>query len=275
MIFGAIPSFFAAADNFRRTMAAPRQTVWRPYGSVEAASFAPVATAGPDWRETKYFDTAYASSVAMTTSWTGSELTMTSFTNSGGAPASYTDSCIIPSANGTGYGQVVGSRYALKKIRYRFASSLVPTTGGTVLSASPVLRICLVMDTAPNGVQAQGEDIMSQGISANSVSALGFQRVYESSGRFKILRDHFVDLPRESENNATASSVSTASSSYVHNGIWAPKEPILVNLQPSDTNSVANVRNVNIFFLVKVYVPQSDSATVRVEGVNRVYYCDT
>ena len=54
--------------------------------------------------ETKYFDTGINTSVTFGgTSWTGSEVPCDNYINSSGAAAAYTDSALIPSANGSGY----------------------------------------------------------------------------------------------------------------------------------------------------------------------------
>lgn len=63
----------------------------------------------------------------------------------------YTDSALIPSAVGAGYGQVVGSKYMLHKIRVR--GQVFPAVNSDQADVPPMasVRVVLVQDLRPNG----------------------------------------------------------------------------------------------------------------------------
>lgn len=69
--------------------------------------------------EVKYFDTTFSAAVQQTADWAASNVAMTSYLASDGTLTAYTDSAIIPSANGSGYGQVIGNKYILRALRVR------------------------------------------------------------------------------------------------------------------------------------------------------------
>ena len=106
-------------------------------------------TFGP---ETKYFDVAIDADVTTAgTTWADTEVPCDFYVNSSGAPAAYTDSALIPTAQGSGYGQVDGLKYRIKKIRVRGALSTANLTAQATVSSGTITRLLLVMDTAPNG----------------------------------------------------------------------------------------------------------------------------
>ena len=74
----------------------------------------------PGLDETKYFDTSFAQTISGNADWSGTEVPCTNYIQSDGTTVgAYTDSALIPSSIGAGYGQVVGSKYRIKKIRVR------------------------------------------------------------------------------------------------------------------------------------------------------------
>lgn len=225
--------------------------------------------------ETKYFDTGI--NVAVTTAgstWADTEVTCDNYITSAGAVAAYTDSALIPSAVGSGYGQVVGNRYKIKKIRVRGNLSCTITTGGTTTSGPVFARILLVMDKQPNGTQAQGEDIM-QDTGAAAENAYSFKRVADTSGRFRVLKDEFHVLDTSTAvNNASATTVSVGNNGRQFSFQYRPKKPIEVNIKSGNaTPTVAGLINCNIFLLC--YGVQSGAAkAINVQAVGRCYYCE-
>jgi len=113
--------------------------------------------------ETKYFDTSQGSAgIANAADWTGSELPSTNYIQSDGTTlGAYTDSALIPSAVGAGYGQVVGSKYHLKKIRTRGQIWSIVQSDQADVPLPSTVRMLLVMDTRPNGAQGQGEEVLA------------------------------------------------------------------------------------------------------------------
>lgn len=254
---------------------------YAPYPSKKARvynppvrSFAPTSRASLMMPETKYFDTGINASVTFAgTTWADSEVPCDNYVNSSGTPAAYTDSALIPSAVGSGYGQVNGNRYKLKKIRVRGA--VTKATGSDQADAlrSPQVRIMLIMDTQPNGTQAQGEDVM-QDFGATQEQIYAFKRVASNSGRFRILKDKFVVIkPTNSQTDGTNTG-SIAFDAVPFSFQYQPKTPIQVNIASGNsTPTVAGLQSCNIFMMV-VGAISSGAQTIEVVACSRAYYCD-
>jgi hypothetical protein len=176
------------ADRQRLIQRRQRQAGYR------VSSFAPQSRVSVLYPETKYFDTQFDTSVTWAgTDWSNSEVPCDNYVNSSATAAAYTDSCLIPTAIGSGYGQINGNRYKLKKLRCRGIIQ-TPPLQDQADAAYPVFgRLMMVMDTQPNGAQAQGEDIM-QDMGAARGNLFTFKRTSASSGRFRILKDKFFVL---------------------------------------------------------------------------------
>jgi len=228
--------------------------------------------------ETKYFDTAIDASVTTAGStWADTEVPCDFYVNSSGAPAAYTDSALIPSAQGSGYGQVDGLKYRIKKMRIRGSLSTATVTGASAVSSGTLTRLLLIMDTQPNGAQAQGEDVM-QDVGDFSSNAYTFQRVSNTGGRFRILKDKWF---RNNPATAASTNVADATISYAFtNSIfkfqWVPKVPVEVNIKAGNaTPAVSALSNLNIFLLAYSYNQGAGGAqTVNVNAACRTYYFD-
>lgn len=236
----------------------------------------PVAAAyrrGASDRETKYFDTSFGGTMSTAADWTGSEVACTNYLQSDGTTlGAYTDSALIPSASGSGYGQVVGTKYRIKKLRIRGGIwPAVVTDSADVLQARFV-RVVLVHDTQPNGAQAQGESVfpdMGDSTQCNfSFLAMGAG----SGGRFRVLKDEFVKLD---PGVAGADSLATATNSCTNQGAefnfqYTPSKPIDVRIKPSSsTPTVASLSDCNIFLLA-----HCNTGVTSIAGCARVYYDD-
>jgi len=263
----------------------PRKT----YKKSARAQYKPnpkwVARAARQYRafapETKYFDTAFAASVlAAGTSWADTEVPMTSYVNSSGAVAAYTDSALIPSAQGTGYGQVIGNKYKLKALRVKGFVKVAILSAQQTPAEARYTRIMLVMDTQPNGAQAQGEDIMQDmGGGVNNLSS--YMRVSDGAGRrFVILGDKTMKM----DSHAIIRTGTLAADPIV-NGLafqpvafkfaYAPKTPLEVQVKSGNaTPTVAGLVNTNIFLLSYTIDAAGNAITAAVNGNARVYYCD-
>lgn len=226
--------------------------------------------------ETKYFDVGINATVtAAGTDWANTEVPCDNYVNSSGVAAAYTDSALIPSAVGSGYGQINGNRYKLKALRIRGAVDISTVTGGSSVSASRTARLLLVMDSQPNGTQAQGEDVM-QDIGAAGENEFSFQRVSAVSGRFRILKDlKFMIQPVVASNDATQiTTVSTAFRRIPFDIRYAPKVPLTVNITSANsTPTVAGLVTANFFLLL--YGGQFTGASaINIQAASRAYYCD-
>lgn len=239
---------------------------------ARASTFAP---------ETKYFDTAFAATVtAAGTDWSSTEVAMTSYVNSSGAIAAYTDSALIPSAQGTGYGQVVGNKYKLKALRIKGFVKCAVTTALLSPSETRLCRVLLVMDKQPNGAQAQGEDIMQDmGGGVNNINS--YMRVSEGAGRrFTVLADKMLRLhpTGEMRSGALAADPIQASLSFQSpqfSFAYSPKKPLEVQIKSGNaTPTIAGLVSANIFLLLFGVDAAGTAIAHVINGNARAYYCD-
>lgn len=263
----AVERFLKKIDN-----SIEKRGVARTVKKYHTTSFAP---------ETKYFDTAFAASVTCAgTSWADSEVPMTSYVNSSGAVAAYTDSALIPSAIGSGYGQVIGNKYKLKAVRVKGILFPPTATVATTPALSRVSRILLVMDTQPSGTQAQGEDILQDmGAGPNNYSS--YVRVSEGAGkRFVILADRKFKHPV-----VVGVQTGTLVADPIQNGAsfapahfefaYSPKKPVEVQVKSANaTPTIAGLVNRNIFMLAYGMAYDGTMIALGISGNARAYYCD-
>lgn len=221
--------------------------------------------------ETKYFDTAGGSSITWTgTDWSASEVPCSNYVNNAGAAAAYTDSCLLPTAVGPGYGEINGNKYKLKKIRIRGDVSIPAATVDTTGITTARVRIMLVMDTQPQGAQAQGEDVL-QDIGNAPQNMHSFQRVSDNLGRFRILKDETMVM------RLGAVPAAGASGYCIYDGAefswkYSPKIPLPVTIKSGGTTpAVAKTQSHNLFLLV-AGVQSGAANAVRVNFASRVYY---
>jgi len=226
--------------------------------------------------ETKYFDTGFNVSVACAgADWASTEVAMDNYITSAGTVSAYTDSTLNPSAQGTGYGQIIGTKYNLKKLRIKGQLNLPFVSDQADVSSGGQCRLVLVMDNAPNGLQAQGEDIM-QDMGAAGENLYSFTRMTTQASRFRILKDKTYSLPvsaaqQDSLVAATASNGFTAKSFKFQ---YTPKVPISVNIKTGNsTPTTAAMINCNIFLLAYATVGTSEAA-VTISGCSRCYFID-
>lgn len=221
--------------------------------------------------ETKYFDCSFSQNVASADDWTGTEVPCTNYIQSDGTTVgAYTDSALIPSAVGAGYGQVVGSKYHLKKIRVRgnlrgnaLADQADPPAGANV-------RVVLVQDLRPNGAQAQGEDVFPDLGSASQCNYAFLAMGAGNAGRFRILADEIIDLDTlvAATDGASTNSSVRATKSFSFTKKF--NNPIQVMLQAnSATPTVASLSSTNIFLLAHSSL---STGVVAITGVARAYY---
>lgn len=225
--------------------------------------------------ETKYFDVGISNTQTWAgTDWSATEIPCDNYVNSSGTAAAYTDSALIPTANGSGYGQVTGNKYSIKKIRVRgeFYSTRLETQ--TTVDYHHTVRMMLIQDTQPNGAQAQGEDIM-QDLGAAGENLFSFMRVASNLGRFRILKDKFVVLqPATSSNNAAAATISTVGNASLFKFQFVPKTPIQVSIKSGNaTPTVAGLVNQNIFLLVASNYAGL-AASLSINAASRCYYTE-
>jgi len=221
--------------------------------------------------ETKYFDTAQSQTIATAADWTGSEVPSTTYINSDGTTVSaYTDSALIPSAIGAGYGQVNGNKYYLKNIRVRGAISPVVVSDSADVPAPAVARVVLVHDTQPNGAQAQGEEVFTDMGTAAACNYSFLAMGAGAGGRFRILKDMWVELKPAAAGTDGANTNSVVRAGATFSMSYSPKKPIQVVLKAnSATPTVASLSNNNFFLLA-----HADVGAATINAVTRAYYQD-
>ncbi len=226
------------------------------------------------FNETKYFDCGIFTTVTWAgTDWSDSEVPCDNFVNSSGVAAAYTDSCLLPTAIGSGYGQVNGNRYKLKKIRVRGSLEAAVSQNQADMLQAGIVRLMLIHDEQPNGAQAQGEDIM-QDIGAAGENLFSYKRVASSSGRFRILKDMFINLQPVTAGTDGTNTNSLAFETENFSFQYQPNSPILVNVKSgSATPTIASTINCNMF-LILAATRAGAALGITVSAASRAYYVD-
>lgn len=225
----------------------------------------------PTGDETKYFDTSFSQTLASAADWTGTEVPCTNYITSDGTTiGAYTDAALIPSAIGAGYGQVVGSKYKIKKLRVRGDISTGGAQDQADVSGPIFVRLVLVHDTRPNGLQGQGEDVFTDVGDARQNNYSFLAMGAGQAGRFRILKDFWTVLQP-----AVAGTDGTNTNSVQNTGspfsfTWKPRVPYEVLLKAnSSTPTVASLSQCNIFLLA--HASQATPAA-NIRGAARCYY---
>jgi len=221
--------------------------------------------------ETKYFDVSFGGTAATAADWTGTMVPCVNYIQSDGTTVgAYTDGAMIPSAIGAGYGQVQGSKYYLKRIRIKGALIPTVTSDSADVLVAIGARVMVIMDTQPQGAQANGDDIFTDmGTAAQSHFSF-LAMAAGSGGRFQVLKDKLYTLQPGSAgtDGANTNSVSRGMVNFKCNYNW--KKPLAVQLKAnSATPTVASLSNYNIFVLV-----HCTSGVVTTSGCARAYYTD-
>jgi len=221
--------------------------------------------------ETKYFDTAGTNAVAATADWTGSEIPCDNYIQSDGVTVgAYTESALGPSANGPGYGQVLGGKYRILKIRVRGLISIDASSAGDPPGASIMSRVVLVMDLQAGGSQLQGEQVFSDmGTVTNCVNS--FQQQGQAIDKYRILKDQInVHDIAGIGSEFDASTFVVGWKAVPFSFTYTPAKPLIVNVLTSGSVPlVAQIKDINIFLLAR------SGATGNISFVSRCYYTDS
>jgi len=260
-------------SKFAQTQA-PKRAVTR--GSFAMGKGYPLNRPGgalPMPTETKYFDISFQQTLATAADWTGTEVPCTNYIQSDGTTVgNYTDSALIPSAIGAGYGQINGNKYYLKKLRVRGNIICSPGADQADVSIPQTIRLCLIEDTQPQGAQAQGENVFTDMGGAAQCNFSFLAMAAGSGGRFRIVKDKFIILQPAvaGTDAANTNSVNNTGTLFKFNVNFA--KPRLVQLKAnSAVPTVASLSNLNYFLLA-----HSSLATPAaiVTGCARAYFKD-
>nr|QXP07763.1 MAG: putative capsid protein [Arizlama virus] len=221
--------------------------------------------------ETKYFDTSFAQTVASAADWTGTEVPCTNYVQSDGTTiGAYTDSALIPSAVGAGYGQVNASKFHLKKLRCRGSLIGAVTPDAADVTSAISVRLCLVEDSQPNGAQAQGESVFSDLGNASQCNYGFLAMGAGSGGRFRLLKDKtFILNPgMAGTDGANTNSVVNQGRDFKFNVNFGKPKTVQLKAN-SSTPTVASLSNYNYFLLA-----HASTGAVSLNGCARAYYQD-
>lgn len=222
--------------------------------------------------ETKYFDTNIGQQVDYATDWATANVACANRINEDGtAITAYTASPLIPSAVGSGYGQVVGTKYILKQIRFRGVLNPAIVQDAADVASPVTVRLMLIRDKQPNGAQALPSSILTDWGNAlqNQFSFMAMGA--GSAGRFEILKDKtYILQPAMSAPDGTNTSSNIAQSKTV-SMTWKSARGVLVQIKGSGGPAVASLANEN-FYLVAHSSQQVPN--VYLYGSCRAYYVD-
>lgn len=255
----------------RRAAARSMSAADRAFVATRGRSSMPIPRAPPLPTETKYFDTVQGQIIASAADWTGTEVPNVSYIASDGTTlTAYTDSALIPSAIGAGYGQINGNKYYLKKLRIKGHVVCTAQSDQADVAPAATTRLVLVMDTQPQGAQAQGESTFTDMGSAAACNFSFLAMAAGSGGRFRILKDKtFIHQPASAGTDG-ASTNSVVNSGFTFKMNYNFKKPVQVILKAnSATPTVASLSNCNVYLLA-----HSTSSVANLTSCARAYFQD-
>lgn len=228
--------------------------------------------------ETKYFDTSFSAAVQLTADWAAVNIPMTSYLNETGALTGYVDSPLIPSSNGSGYGQVIGNKYLLKALRCRGEVSVATLSDQADVKDYPTVRLALVLDTQPNGAQETGANIFPD-MGTAAQCCYSFQQMSAGMpGRFVILGNKtltFKDFAGFNDGAAATpgtGSIVLAPLQFSFEKQWKRGLKVLIKSNAGGVPAIANYTDANIFLVAHAATGTGFVPTIR--GCSRAYYVD-
>lgn len=224
--------------------------------------------------EMKYFDTQWVTTVNSGNDWSAGNIPMTAYMNADGSTVSaYTDCALIPSATGNGYGQVIGNKYVIKKLKIRGVLYPTPDSLDTVVNQAKRVRVMLVQDSQPNGAQAVPSAFLTDwgDVETNLQSFMSISS--GSGGRFRILYDKiFVLETQAAANDAAATTISSVQKTqqFTITKTWKKGLKVVIKSGGS-TPAIAQLSDMNIYLVMKCYTIGS---AVNTAGLARCSYMD-
>lgn len=260
----------AAAEE--RAMKRIDRAVKRYGTSAVAKYYSPASSFKP---EVKYFDCQFdhTDDGAATAPGTANVILMQTYVNADGSTVSaYTGAALIPSAIGNGYGQVIGNKYLIKKLKVR-GSIIRPASGASTPGpAAGLVRILLVQDTQPNGAQFDPAGMFTDfGTVDKFINS--FQAIASGSGgRIRILADKFIPMDPVGITADTTLKSAGSSRQFSFTKTWKKGLKVVVKSGAS-TPAVASLSDMNIFMVA--FVRDSNvSSDYHITGVSRCAYVD-
>jgi len=219
--------------------------------------------------EEKYFDVSGFSTVSAGANWEGTEVPCDNYIEDDGVTlGAYTESALIPSANGPGYGQVLGAKYQIKRIYVKGHVQITAVGDLADVPESHPTRIALVMDKQAGGAQLQGENVFSD---MGNVAACVYSCQQQGllSHKYQVLMDHTGMHDVSSTSTDGGNTCSACWTAVPFSFSYEPSHPLIVNVLTSGaTPSVAQLKDVNIFLLCL------SGRVGTITFVSRCYYTD-
>lgn len=260
----------------RRAAARGMSATDRAYVALRNRSSQPMRSARVAMpTETKYFDVSFSQTVASAADWTGTEVPCTNYIQSDGTTlGAYTDSALIPSAIGAGYGNVNGNKYYLKKLRLKGEITSAIASDQADVPVGATVRFVVIEDTQPQGSQAQGESVFSDMGGATQCNYSFLAMAAGSGGRFRILKDKIFTLNPAvvGTDGANTNSCSRNSQVFKVNLNFAKPRQVMLKAN-SATPTVASLSNCNIFILAHT-TANGASPSITLQGCARAYFQD-
>lgn len=231
---------------------------------------------GPFPKEMKYFDCQFDGSVSSAANWTTAVIPMAQYMSSDGATAAaYTAAALIPSANGNGYGQVVGNKYLLKKLKIRGTFICPPNSFGSATAVPCRMRWLVVQDNQANGAQASAADFMTDWGSAAEMIDSYMSISSGSGGRFQILADERFMFDSTAMVASLVGTYGCAFQGKLFEFTRSWKDGLEVVIKSgAATPAITALSGVNIFMCAISYNETAGAQSFLHRGMSRAVYCD-
>lgn len=229
--------------------------------------------------EVKYFDTS-SDNPHTSGTWASSVVICDEIIDITGQPAVYTGSPLNPGRINAGFGGVDSNGYSILKFHVR---GRLHHPALTDHDADLVYKLCLVLDTQPNGVQASGELVMN---SLTTGIEFAFKSMSDQPGRFTILKTQSGNISPEASLHSftNAGFVNTSGTGtmapYTQTSIthykdewfdfeWVPRtpHPVVINALTPESHGIGPQVNTNLFMILFTH-----GSTFTVHFASRCYY---
>lgn len=205
--------------------------------------------------EMKYFDTEKSiSAIVETNDWTGTEQDPTTF-----------NTLFVPVV-GAGINQRIGKSAKILKLKMRFLVDAPQQTNQTLTDPAADIRLIVYLDKQTNAAQAQGEQVMTGGVS-DGTGILSFQNI-DNFGRFQVLMDKSITLQNPN--------VSWDGTNIEQQGVakmfkWSKnfKKPIVVRFNATNGGTVADIVDNSLHVIA---LTDNDDLAPRLSYYSRVCF---
>lgn len=222
----------------------------------------------------KVFDCRFDGSLASDNDWASAVISMDQYMGSDGStPTAYTDAALIPSAIGPGYGQIIGNKYKIYRLKIR-GCIITPFATGTGAGVAGRVRLALVLDTQANGAQASGSSIFPDWGSSNQNIDTYVSMAGSSAGRFVILDDWLAVIdPAVVYYDGTSVRNGLDGKLFEFEKTWERGLDVHVK-SGSSTPTVASLSDRNIFLVGLSYNETAGAQSFQIRGFSRCFYVD-